>query len=174
MNDVVAAWPVIICSILVAFIFGYMFLLFLQCFGGCIIWLAFIACVVCAAGAGVYAYQLSEDPSYLDDPTADYLKYSAYGLWIMAAIFVLILLCCYSQLKLGIAVFSTTVDFTKANCIIFLLPTLGMIMQLIWFLVWIVSFVMVFSVGEVTQRESPLQFLTEIMWEDKTRYVLII
>jgi hypothetical protein len=39
---------------------------------------------------------------------------------------------------------------------------------------WIVSFVMVFSIGEVTQREPPLDFTTEIMWEDQTRYILII
>lgn len=112
--------------------------------------MAFISCVVCAAGAGLYAYQLSESPEYAEDPTAEYLKYSAYGLWGVAGIFCLILLCCYSALKLGIAVFATTVDFTKSNCCIFLLPTVGMIIQVVWCLFWIVSFVMVFSIGEVT------------------------
>jgi hypothetical protein len=146
----------------------------LRIFGGCLIWIAFIASVLLAAGAGFYAYGLKDEEEYVGTDTADYLLYSAYGLWIVAAIFVLILLCCYSRLQLGIAVFKTTVSFTMSNCCIFFLPMIGLILQLAWFIVWIVSFVFVFSIGEVTQREAPFAFLTEIMWDDQTRYILIL
>lgn len=102
--------------------------------------------------AGLYAFKLSDDPEYADESTSDYLKYTAYALWGITGLIILVLLCCYSNLKLGIAVFSTSVDFTKSNCCVFILPTFGMIFTILWFVVWIISFTYVFSVGEVTQR----------------------
>jgi hypothetical protein len=57
-------------------------------------------------------------------------------------------------------------DFTASNCCIFFLPLVGLVIHLVWFIVWVISFVYVFSVGEVTQRNSDvLSFTTEIMWE---------
>jgi hypothetical protein len=149
-----------------AFVAGYIFLFFLKCFGGCLIWICFILAVVLAAGSGFYAFSLKDDEEYVGTDTADYLLYSAYALWSVAGIFVLILLCCFSRLQLGIAVFATTVDFTASNCCIFFLPLIGLVIHLVWFIVWVVSFVYVFSVGEVTQREGIFNFLTEIMWTE--------
>lgn len=147
----------------------------MRCFGGCLIWIAFLASVLIAAGGGWYAYNLSSSDEYKDTDTADYLTYSAYTLWGVAILFVLILMCCYSRLQLGIAVFKTTVDFTASNCCIFFLPLVGLVIHLVWFIVWVISFVYVFSVGEVTQRNSSLlSFTTEIMWETNTRYLLIL
>lgn len=174
VDDIFASWPVILASIGIAFISGYIFLIILRIFGGCLIWIAFIASVVLAAGAGVYAWGLKDHEDYAGTDTADYLTYSAYALWIIAGTFFLILMCCYSRLALGIAVFKTTVDFTASNCCIFFLPLIGMVLMLGWFAIWLASFIFVFSVGEVTQREEPFSFLTEIMWEDNTRYILIL
>lgn len=174
VDDIFASWPVILASIGIAFISGYIFLIILRIFGGCLIWIAFIASVVLAAGAGVYAWGLKDHEDYAGTDTADYLTYSAYALWIIAGTFFLILMCCYSRLALGIAVFKTTVDFTASNCCIFFLPLIGIVLMLSWFAIWLASFIFVFSVGEVTQREEPFSFLTEIMWEDNTRYILIL
>lgn len=98
VNDIIVAWPVILASIGIAFVAGYIFLFFLRCFGGCLIWIAFLASVLLAAGGGWYAHKLSSTEEYVGTDTADYLVYSAYTLWGVAILFVLILMCCYSRL----------------------------------------------------------------------------
>lgn len=108
--------------------------------------------------------------AHADDPYAMYVKYAAYGAWGTCALILCIFLCCFSALRLGIAVFKATISFTKANLGIFLQPVITMIFFIIWVFAWLVAVMWVFSVGEPKPREG-YPMVTEIAWSKETRYV---
>jgi len=53
------------------------------------------------------------------------------------------------------------------------LPFFTYIFAGIWLSVWLVSFVYVFSVGEPVARAAPYQFITEMKWDENTRYIVV-
>lgn len=77
--------------------------------------------------------------------------------------------CCYSAIRLGIAVFKTTAQYIQNNMHIFLLPLFSNIVAAIWILVWAGSFIFLYSVGEPKPRDLPFSFVTEIYWTDLTK-----
>jgi hypothetical protein len=99
----------------------------------------------------------------------EYFGYVCFGLCLLI---LLALCCCYSNIKLGIAVFKASIAFTKQNCPIFLQPIITMVFLLAWYALMMVSFLWVFSIGTPTPREG-YPFLTEIMWDENVRYILI-
>lgn len=56
------------------------------------------------------------------------------------------------------------------NLRIFLLPLAAYIFAGLWFAIWIVSALYVFSVGDPVPRPG-YEFITEIKWSDNTRYI---
>jgi len=86
------------------------------------IWLSFALALVGTGVGGVYAYMYSKKMTEINnaDPYAEYVMYSAYTAWGLCALVLCIFCCCFSALRLGIAVFKATVDFTKSNLTIFI------------------------------------------------------
>jgi hypothetical protein len=80
--------------------------------------------------------------------------------------------CCYSAIKLGIAVFKATSKFVQDNLRIFALPAFSYLIVTVWALIWFVGALYVWTVGAATPRVN-FEFVTEIMWFDETRYVLL-
>lgn len=70
------------------------------------------------------------------------------------------------------AVFKTTVKFVQANMIIFVLPAVVSLLTMIWFFVWLLAAIYIFSVGEPVPRED-YPFVTEVKWDEKTRYIFL-
>jgi len=100
-----------------------------------------------------------------------YMTYGSYTLWGLAGLMLILMLCCYNAIKLGIAVFKTTAMYIAANMQIFLLPLWGFVVCSLWLVIWFSGSIMVFSTGTPAPRDAPYAFLTEIKWTDLTKYV---
>jgi len=80
------------------------------------------------------------------------MKYSAIALFVLAGIYLILLLCCCSRIRLGIAIMEATSKFVADVVSIFSVPLLFFLFILIWIFFWSISAVYIFSVGEVTKK----------------------
>ena len=172
LADIATCWRVLAICSGTAIVLGYLYLLLIRLIGALIVWLSIILIQVSLIGGGVYLYMQSGNYEK-DDDYYDWLKYAAYVVWGVAALYLLCICCCWNAIRIGIAVYQTTAEYVSKNLRVFLLPLLTYIFAAIWLVVWLVSFVYVFSIGEPTARAAPYQFITEIKWDTNTRYVVI-
>lgn len=165
IGDIVIAWPVIAGSAVTALILGYLFLFVIRCIGGMIIYLFLILLEAALIVGGVYLYFYSDTFPPEDDYNS-WLKYGSYAIWGIAVIFALCICCCWSAIKVAVAVYKTTAQYVGANLRVLLLPLLSWIFLAVWFGVWLICAAYVFSVGTPVAREPPLEFTTEVKWSE--------
>jgi hypothetical protein len=169
--DIAEAWKVIVICSVTAIVLGYVYLLLIRCMGALIIWLSIALIQIALIGGGAYVY-LQSNTYETDSDYYDWLKYTAYGIWGVAALFLCCICCCWNAIKIGIAVYQTTAEYVSKNLRIFFLPFFAYIFAGLWLCIWAVSAIYVFSVGDPSPREG-YEFITEMKWSDNTRYVFI-
>lgn len=123
--------------------------------------LTFLTLVVGGYFTRDYALSRPEGDSY-----NTWIEYGAYGLWALGGLFLCCICCCWSAIKVAVAVYNTTAQYVRSNMRIMILPFMAWVLQIVWGMIWIVCALYVFSVGEPVQREAPWSFLTEIKWSD--------
>lgn len=170
MNDIMAAWMVIAISSVTALVFGYLYLWVIRLVGGCIIWISIIIIELALLFAGAYSWYYRDTKYTPEEKTYDYMTWASYVLWGLAGIVLILVCCCWSAIKIGIAVFKTTSQYVQANLSIFLLPLISYIVIAIWFSFWIVGAAFVFSIGTPVSRDDGWPMLTEVKWDEITRY----
>lgn len=167
--DIAYSWLVVLICSLTAIVLGYIYLLLIRLLGGLIVWLSIILIQVSLIAGGAYVYSRA-DTYEPESSYRDYVKYAAYAIWGVAALYLLCVCCCWNAIRLGIAVYKTTAQYVTKNLRIFFLPLGAYLFAGIWFGLWMVSAIHVFSVGDPVPREG-YEFITEIKWSDNTRYV---
>jgi hypothetical protein len=113
--NIMKAWQVLLVGAGVAAIFGYTYIFIIRLIGGAIIWISFVLLVLGLAGGGVYTWFFQRPKYELTDPTYTYLEYGSYALWGLAGLTLILLCLCYNAVKLGIAVFKTTIEYVQSN-----------------------------------------------------------
>ena len=170
IGDVFLTWPVILCSIFTALIFGYVFLFLMRLLSGLIIW-GFIATVILCTILGGYFVHTYAATREENDSYNTWLQYAAYVIWGLAALEFLCVCCCRQAISLAIAVYKTAAQYVGDNLKVLFIPLMSWFVLGLWSFIWIASAIFVFSVGEPQQREGSLSFMTEIKWNDTTRYI---
>ena len=170
--DIAYSWRVIAICSLTAIVLGYIYLFVVRCIGAIIVWGSIIAIQLGLIAAGVYVY-FQHETFPEDDDNRQYVQYAAYTIFGIAGLFAICVCCCWKAIRIGLAVYMTTAQYISSNLRIFLLPFFTYIFAAIWFTIWIVSFIFVFSVGEATQRAKPYDFLTEMQWDENTRRIVV-
>jgi len=79
--------------------------------------------------------------------------------------------CSLNSLLLGIAVFKTTCEYVSKNSYVMYLPTVSTLLSVVWFFIWILSAVFIFSIGEPKPRED-FPMITEIEWTTSSRWMV--
>ena len=173
-----------------AFILGLVFMLFLRCCAGVIVFFCLVGIFVLFCGGGFWFYVLGREwyidkydnyTNILDDTTYnitntrnfDVMTYTSYGLWAITILYVIIILCLCSKIRLGVAIIKTTARFIQNTWSIFLIPIVFTILLAAFILYWVYTAAYIFSVGEIGPRDYPLSFATEVKWSDQTRYIFI-
>mmetsp|Transcript_44574 Transcript_44574/g.59146 ORF Transcript_44574/g.59146 Transcript_44574/m.59146 type:complete len:477 (+) Transcript_44574:615-2045(+) len=170
--DIAFSWKVIAICSATAIVLGYLYLFVIRCIGGLVVWLSIILIQLSLIGSGVYVYMQHESYEEGDD-YRDYVKYASYVIFGVAGLFLICICCCWNAIRIGIAVYQTTAQYVSSNLRIFLLPFFSYIIAGAWLCIWLVSFVYVFSVGEPVARAAPYQFITEMKWDENTRYIVV-
>jgi len=172
LADVAASWKVLAISAVTALILGYLFLFIIRCIGGAIIYLCLLLILCCFVGGGLYVMEYAKVNFAEDDPYKQYATYSAYVLFGLAGLEVICVCCCWKAIRIAVAVYKTTAQYVAANLRILVLPLFSWVFLALWGLGWLFCAVHVYSVGDIAQRDAPLDFMTAIKWSDTTRYVM--
>ena len=165
-----------------AFILGMIFLLLLRCFAGVLIFFCLVAIFILIGGGGVWFYFVGRE-KYIDKTAGtnykitdsstytvtnqrnfDIMTYTSYALWGVAGLYLIILLCLYNRIRLGIAIVKATARFIQNTWSLFLIPIVFTIIMAAFICYWVFIAAYIFSVGEIGPRDAPLQFLTTVKW----------
>lgn len=87
----------------------------------------------------------------------------AIGVWIVAALYVVGLLCLWKSLQISLAVLEAASDFVGSNLRIIFVPILFFILNIIVFCCWIAGILTVFSVGDIDNGPEGSQYKT-VKW----------
>jgi len=112
-----------------------------------LLYISFLLIMVLLVAGGVYLF-ISSDDYPEGDSTRDYMKYGSYVVFGLAALYLIILLCCCSRIKLGIGIMEAASDFSRNVSSVFFIPIVFFLFTLVWGAFWCVSAVYVYSVGE--------------------------
>ena len=165
MGDLGTCWWLFLVMAGITLVISMIYLFLLRCIAKPLLYISFIIILALFVGAGFYVF--FQQFKYEDgDKTKQVMKWCGIGLWIVSGLYLIILLCCCSRIRLGIAIVEATSQFVASKFSIFLVPLVFFVIILIWMTFWIISAIYVYSVGEVVQ-------LGQINWSDTTRYVWI-
>ena len=171
LADISYSWLIVLFGSFFCIILGYIYLWLISCMGWLIVWLSIFLIMASFIGGGAYVYSTADNYEEESD-YRDWVKYCAYAIWGIAALYCCCICCCWNAIRIGIAVYRTTVTYVRTNVRIYLLPLVSYLIIGIWMTLWLVSLIYVWSVGTPEPRED-YPFITNIKWEDKTRYTVL-
>ena len=95
--------------------------------------------------------------------TKKYLHIGAYLAWTLTALFFLIILCLYNNIKIATAVLKTSATFISDNMHTLLIPIFSMIFTISFGLVWMTISIFLFSAGEIQGTTGGTQY-KHLVW----------
>lgn len=172
LADIVAAREVLYWALLTAFLIGFVYLVVLRLCGGPIVYATIVAMIIGTAYGGFMLYQTSMAMTDTEKYKPYYL-YGSYVVWGLAGILLCCILCNLKNIRIGVAIMKCTAQYIQHNPQVFLVPPIGSVIIILWLFVYIIMVAYIVSVGEATQREGTLSFLTTIKWDESTQYVFL-
>jgi len=100
-------------------------------------------------------------------------QYSGIALLVVAFIYLVILLCCCTNIRRAVGIVKATSNFTKSVPEIFAVPVVFFFISLIWMAFWATSALYLYSIGEVEKRTDGVP-IAKVVWDDNTRYMFLI
>lgn len=170
MGDLATAWYLFLIMAGISLVLCICYLLLMRCFLKPILYISFILIFALLLGGGFYVYYLA-DHYDVNDHTRQVMQGMGILLWILTGIYTIILLCCCSRIRLGIAIMDAASDFVRSTPQIITVPFMFFFIVGAWVVFWVISAVYVFSVG--TAVKSSNLPLASIQWDNTTRYVWI-
>jgi hypothetical protein len=150
MGDLATCWWVFLVMAGISAVLGFVYLVLLRWIAKPILYLSFVLIVALLIGGGFYAF--FTNVQYLSgDHTKEVMKGMGVLLWILAALAVLILCCCWSRIQLGAAIVQAASDYVASSPSVFLVPFIFFFVSCAWIVFWVVSAVFVYSVGDAAR-----------------------
>jgi len=98
-----------------------------------------------------------------------YATYGAAASWIIGAIYLCFICCCWKNIALGASIMECASAFVTSNIRVIFLPICAYLICIPFIAYWMVTAVFLYSTGEPEYAEK--SFIANISWEDKTRYM---
>jgi len=112
MGDLATAWYIFLIMIGISLVLCLIYLILLRCFAKPMLYISFVMIFALLLGGGFYVYYLAD--RYEDgDHTRSVMRGMGILLWILTGIYSIILLCCCSRIRLGIAIMEAASDFVR-------------------------------------------------------------
>jgi len=116
-----------------ALVLSFIFMFGLRCFAGCFVWLSIISLILLTVALGIlfcYNGGAISQSSYIGNlgiqvptlPSFGYYNIFGYICFGLAALFLIITLCCCSRIRLAVAICSIAGQFISQVCQIILVP----------------------------------------------------
>ncbi|CAJ1402687.1 unnamed protein product [Effrenium voratum] len=162
MGRVTQAWPVLLLSVVVACLMGYVFLFMLKTLTKCIIWICAIIGFAAFAGLGLYLWVEAGQKADLSTT----FKVLASICWILAFLTACLVCCCGQALDLSTACMGQAALVIWRNPLLLFSPLVKAIVKVFFFVFLLAGFIHLVSTGEVSGlgRERHLSLSTGQVW----------
>jgi len=166
VSDIRSTWQVIACSLGVAFIIGFVYMVLMRYCSGVLTWVAILAFIGGLAVLGWRFYEKGQETQTTTDATGDSSSSSngsktyttekiiAYVCWGVAGLTFLAVLCLFSRIRLAIAIMKAAADYVKDTPSAFIVPPLTFLSVMTFFGFWGVAVVYLISSGDPSQIKS--------------------
>ena len=171
MTDLGICWWVFLVLGGISAVLSFIYLVLLRWFAKPMIYLSIVSMIGLLIGGGFYVFFLGN--TYAEgDNTRQAMHGMGILLWILAGLYFIILLCCWSRIKLGAAVIEATSDFVANQSSVFFVPLIFFFIVGVWVTFWVISAVFVYSVGDA-QKSTTNPIFADMKWNNTTRYIWI-
>jgi hypothetical protein len=172
IGDIQSCWGVLLGMSFATLLISLLYLLLLKHIAGPLTFAALIGLLLLQVAGGAMAYSASADyPT--ESSTHKAYKYSGIALFVLAAAYTTILLCCCNTIRRAVGIVKATSNFTKSVPEILAVPVVFFVIALLWMAFWAASAVFIYSIGEPVQRDDGLP-VADIKWDKNTRYMFLI
>lgn len=141
----------------IAIVVGFLYLLLVYCCAAPVIWLSIFGSIGASAFFGWYYYDRASAFSQSTDHSETSFKALGIGLWVISGLILIICCCCYDKIRLAVAVVKAAAQFVFQTKRLLCHPIFLAIAIGLWYAVWLVGAVFIFSVGTLSMRgEYPI------------------
>lgn len=135
------------------------------------VWLSILGVI---GGFGVLGYLAYDYASKYPEEgsTKIWIQVGAYVSWALAGICLLLTMCCWTAIRISISVIKAAGAFTWKNMHIVLVPLFSFLFSIFFIVAWLVSTVMLYSVGDFG-KVSGGGLVKIVHWSETTRYLMV-
>ena len=170
ISDIVVTKYVILASVVWSFILAMIFLLFLRCCAGIIVFIIlvgiFIGLVVLCVLLRLKMYDYDEKGNQSKKTVFCVLFWACVVLSFLWLVFILVMC---NRIRLSIALIQVAAKYINSNCSILWIPFLFFIITLLYIAYWIVLSVYLYSTGDFDQANSKV--IASFKWKYEIRYL---
>mmetsp|Transcript_123575 Transcript_123575/g.174184 ORF Transcript_123575/g.174184 Transcript_123575/m.174184 type:complete len:146 (-) Transcript_123575:109-546(-) len=128
---------------------GFAYMLIVRYFSGLIVWGSILLYLVLIIVLAYYCNNRADDYKEVEDTdNENSMRYTAYVLWAIAGISIILIFCFRNKIRLAIAIIKTATLYVKDVPTSFLVPPLFTIALICWWVFWIFSFVYVYATAD--------------------------
>ena len=169
MVDLYECWIAIALSFVWSLILCMIFLLFVRCCAGVIIYIIIFLILVVLAGLGAFFFVKREEYDEVNDSKYyNAMIVLAWIFWGLAFIWLIFIICMCNRIRLAVALLEATARYIHENCYITLIPFLFFLISIAWYAYWIILSIFLYSTGEFDKENSSV--IAQINWDKKLRY----
>ena len=170
ISDIVVARYVILASVIWSILIAMIFLLFLRCCAGLIV---FIILVGIFAGlvilSVVLRFKMNEFADQGDDSNKTLFCVLFWVCAIASLIWLLFILIMCNRIRLSVALIQIAAKYINSNCSILWIPFLFFTITIGWFVYWVVMSVYLYSTGDFDQENSKV--FASFKWKYEIKYL---
>ncbi len=185
VGDIFTCWQILPIGAVIAFLLGFVFMILLKLLAGVIVWISIILIFIGFAAGGGFCFvkwddlksqrvATEEETGTVEETdkfsTENKYMYAMIGLWAIALVYVLLILCLLGRIRLGVAIFKCTASFIGSNPLIFIVPIVGLVLILVWVVVWGFFAAFIYTIGYIEPWDT-FEAISNIVWDDTTRKV---
>ncbi|CAI2387634.1 unnamed protein product [Moneuplotes crassus] len=171
INDIITAWPVILISIVLALILSLVFMYLVEYFAAVLAWICIIVSFFCLLGLGFYFFFTRNSSNNDESNNSSYNIVWAIICWV-GALAIFLFVCCFcSALRIAIGVIQASADFITDTKRILLVPIIGFVFVIIFYLLWVSVAIHIYTIGDISSTGGSTGQGRRVEWENSTRRV---
>lgn len=172
IGDIGTCWGVILGMSIATLLIAFLYLIGLKYIAGPLTYSALVILLLLQVAGGAWA--MSAASKYPEESsTYKAYQYSGIGLFVVAGVYLIILLCCCTNIRRAVGIVKATSNFSQSVPEIFAVPVVFFLISLLWMAFWTVSALFLYSIGDPEKADDGKP-VANIKWDDNTRYMFLI
>lgn len=165
VEDIKDALWILVVMIVISFIICFVWYYLTQYCAGIMITLMLVGSLTALILFGALSWKrytnLIQESDYNKD-TASTFKNTAIVLWVLAGIFLLLILCLISRIRIGAKMIAAAADFITDQPSVMFVPIFFTLKNAVFILLWVIAFAYTFSNGTI--RYDPGDLFGDMVW----------